>query len=145
MNFNNENELEHFLHGIEAEMRRTNAQALQFLHIKPVFSILQKARTHEAFYRLDLVETTPQLRVLLPIDEGPIKFNMYLVQLSDLHPLSNAFTHYVQYQGSTDFEQERPVTEWHLLYSIGEMMKNLFWMGLETSRFPLEITVHKLL
>ena len=81
-------------------------------------SLFQASKEHYGvFYRLDLLECTPQLRVFLPAHEG-----------------------------SPDFEMQQDTMRQHLLFAVGEMMKRLFWAGdLEEMQFPAEILVERIL
>jgi hypothetical protein len=112
---------------------------------EPILMFLQMSHQHQAVYRIDLLETGPELLVLLPTDQAPLKFHFYLVKLSEARPLGDALIKLMAYQGSEGFEQERGVAEWQLLHAMVEIMKALFWAGQETSQFPPEITVQKIL
>lgn len=111
---------------------------------EPMITVLQRSSNHDALYRIDWLETGPELLVLLPTNQTPLKFHFYLVRLSETYPLSDALTRLLCYQGSKGFEQRRDGAEWHLFYAIIETMKSLFWVGQETSQFPSEITVQKI-
>lgn len=111
----------------------------------PEISIFQSSREHYGvFYRLDMVEQMPQLRIIVPVDNGPLKMEVYLVKMSDRLPLSLAGT--ASYSGSAAFERGREATMQHLLYAVAEMLKQLFWSGdLDSMIFPPEIEVQRLI
>src|SRR5450432_3773986 len=145
MNLNSD-EFHQFLRdmGVEIENDHRSNQTPAFLEAEPSVTMLQLSREYRAFYQLNLIQTIPQLRVVIPEKQGMLKFQIYLVQLSERHPLVTVFPLFSQYGGNREFERERDVAEWHLLYAIGEIMKDLFWAGVETSHFPPEITVVRL-
>ena len=145
MNLNSD-EFHQFLRdmGVEIENDHRSDQVPAFLDAEPSVTMLQLSREYRAFYQLNLIQATPQLRVVIPEKQGMLKFQIYLVQLSERHPLVTVFPLFSQYGGNREFERERDVAERHLLYAIGEIMKDLFWAGVETSHFPPEITVVRL-
>jgi len=112
----------------------------------PEVSIFQASRDHYGvFYRLDIIEQTPQLRIMVPVENGELKMEMYLVPMSEQTPLNSWFSFLATYQGSSAFERGREAAQQHLLYAIAEMMKQLFWAGdLNSMCFPAEIVVHRL-
>jgi|SRR5579859_480694 len=122
-----------------------DTRASQFVHEEPDITLLQQSRYHEAFYRVDLLGTRPQLLVLLPTHDAPLKFYFYMVHLSEFHPLFDVLERFDAHSGSDEFEQERGFAEWQLLHAVVETMKVLFWVGMERSQFPHEITVQKVL
>ncbi len=113
----------------------------------PEISIFQSSRDHYGvFYRLDIVDQMPQLRVMMPVENGALKVEMYLVRLSVNTPLHTWFTGIASYHGSLAFERGREGTLQHLLYAVAEMMKQLFWSGdLYSMAFPPEIDVRRLI
>ncbi len=113
----------------------------------PEVSIFQASRDHYGvFYRLDIIDATPQLRIMLPVDHGPVKMEMYLVRMGSCIPLNAWFSALTSYHGSPAFEQGREAALQHLLYAVAELMKQLFWSGdLNTMSFPPEIEVCRLL
>jgi hypothetical protein len=137
------NKLKEFLRNLGVEWG-SEAQIPQIVPEEPFITVLQRSHDHEAFYRLDWLETGPEMLVLLPNNQMPLRFSFYLVKLSETHPLREALTRVMNYQGSEGFEQERSVAEWHLLQATAETMKALFWAGQETSQFPSEIMVQKI-
>jgi hypothetical protein len=97
------------------------------------------------FYRLDIIDQLPQLRVIIPVEYGALKMEVYLVRISRNSPLHCSFTGMTGYHGSAPFEQGRDATLQHLLYAVAEMMKQLFWAGnLDSMTFPPEIEVKRL-
>lgn len=143
MNFSSD-EFQQFLRDMGVEIEHLNHQTPAFLEAEPSITMFQMSREYQAFYQLNLIQSIPQIRVVVPEKQGKLKFQIYLVQLSELHPLAPLFSQFSQYGGSREFERKRDATEWHLLYAIGEIMKDLFWAGAETSHFPPEITVQRL-
>jgi hypothetical protein len=112
----------------------------------PEISIFQSSRDHYGvFYRLDIIDQLPQLRVIIPVEYGALKMEVYLVRISSQTPLHSSFATMTTYHGSAPFEQGRDAALQHLLYAIAEMMKQLFWAGnLDTMTFPAEINVRRL-
>ena len=112
----------------------------------PDISIFQSSRDHYGvFYRLDIIDQMPQLRIMMPVENGALKVEMYLVLLSMNTPLHIWFKGISSYHGSAVFEQGREGTLQHLLYAVAEMMKQLFWSGdLYSMVFPPEIEVRRL-
>jgi hypothetical protein len=113
----------------------------------PEVSIFQSSRDHYGvFYRLDIVEQMPQLRIMIPVENGALKVEMYLVRLSMNTPLHTWFTGIASFHGSPAFERGREGTLQHLLYAVAEMMKQLFWSGdMYSMGFPPEIDVRRLI
>ncbi|HEU5378803.1 MAG TPA: hypothetical protein VFV38_25550 [Ktedonobacteraceae bacterium] len=111
----------------------------------PTFTLLQHSRDHEAFYRVDLIDDTkPELLVLIPTSDNPLRFHFYLVQPSSTHPLFGSLDRVAANRQGLAMEIHEAI-EWHTLQAIIETMKALFWAGLETARFSHEIVVYKLL
>ena len=113
----------------------------------PEVSIFQASRDHYGvFYRLDIIDSQPELRVLIPVERGAVKMDVYLVRLSERMPLTIGFAELASYQGSNVYEHGREATLQHMLYAVAEMMKQLFWSGdLSGMKFPPEIEVYPLL
>ena len=113
----------------------------------PEITIHQASRDHYGvFYRLDLLDQKPELRIMIPVDRGDVKTDIYLVRLSDLTTLNASFVEMSAYQGSDAYERAREATLQHLLYAVAEMMKQLFWSGdLAAQSFRPEIVVNRLL
>jgi len=146
MNINEQ--LEHFLAGLGVEMEQ-NPQDDHFDDDAslPEVSIFQASRDHYGvFYRLDIIDALPQLRIMVPIEQGAIKMELYLVRMSTKMPLNALFSGVATYDGSPHFTKGRDAALQHLLYAVAEMMKQLFWAGdLNTMTFPPEIMVSRLL
>jgi hypothetical protein len=113
---------------------------------EPEISIFQSSRDHYGvFYRLDIIESMPQLRIMVPVEHGALKMEMYLVRLNSQATLHSPFASIVAYHGSMAFERSREASLQHLLYAAAEMMKQLFWAGdLDSMTFPPEIEVRRL-
>ena len=113
----------------------------------PEVSIFQASRDHYGvFYRLDIIDSMPQLRILVPIEHGTVKMEMYLVRMSSSLPLNAWFSGIATYHGSIAFEKGREAALQHLLYAVAEMMKQLFWSGdLNAMTFPPELDVCRIL
>lgn len=110
-------------------------------------SLFQTSREHYGvFYRLDLTEGAPQLRIFLPEDEGGVKMRCYFVRAAVGTPLHEWFVTTREHEGSPAYEDARDAAHQHLLFAAGELMKRLFWSGdLELMRFPAEIEVVRLI
>jgi hypothetical protein len=142
---NIDEQLENILADLGVEMESPKHEQFDENSI-PEVSIFQASRDHYGvFYRLDIIEQTPQLRIMMPIENGALKMEMYLVRMSEQAPLNNWFSSLAIYHGSPAFERGREVAQQHLLYAIAEMMKQLFWAGdLSNMCFPAEIVVYRL-
>lgn len=110
-------------------------------------SLFQTSREHYGvFYRLDLTDGAPQLRIFLPEDEGGVKMRCYFVRAAVGTPLHEWFVTAREHEGSQAYEDARDAARQHLLFAAGELMKRLFWTGdLELMRFPAEIEVVRLI
>ena len=124
-----------------SEERRPHSDAI------PEISIFQASRDHYGvFYCLDIVEHRPELRIMVPVDKGHVKMEIFLVHLSNRAPFNRWFDELALYEGSAAYEHGREASLQHLLYAIAEMMKQLFWSGdLQYRSFPPEIEVIPLL
>lgn len=144
MNINEQ--LGRFLEELGVEMEHPTYHHSQDEDSLPEVSIFQSSREHYGvFYRLDIIEQIPQLRIIVPIDNGPLKMEVYLVKASDSLPLNTWFSGITAHSGSSAFEHGREATLQHLLYAVAEMMKQLFWAGdLDGMTFPAEIEVQRL-
>ena len=148
MNINEQ--LEHFLAGLGVEMEQNPGEPSDHFDDNaslPEVSIFQASRDHYGvFYRLDIIDALPQLRVMVPVEEGAMKMEMYLVRISAQMPWNGWFASVAKYSGSPDFSKGRDAAMQHLLYAVAEMMKQLFWSGdMNTMAFPPEIVVSRLL
>jgi hypothetical protein len=108
--------------------------------------LFQTSREHYGvFYRLDLIEGAPQLRIFLPDECGAMKMRCYLVRGAAGSPLRAWFGATHAHNGSPAFDDARDTAQQHLLFAAGEVMKRLFWASeLETACFPAEIEVRRL-
>ncbi len=146
---NIDEQFENLLADLGVEMERPNERDdRQYFSpdATPEVSIFQASRDHYGvFYRLDMIERVPELRIMIPAERGHTKMDMYLVRLSESMPLSISFAELSQYEGSAAYEQGRDAALQHMLYAVAEMMKQLFWSG-DTQRlsFPSEIEVYPL-
>jgi hypothetical protein len=148
---NIDEQLESFLADLGVEMDRPEHEKYE-KHEKydenaiPEISIFQASRDHYGvFYRLDIIDQLPQLRIIVPIEEGALKMEVYLVRLNELTPLNACFSSLAAYKGSLAFERGRETALQHLLYAVAEMIKQLFWSGdLNSMCFPPEIEVCRL-
>ncbi|MEO7018635.1 MAG: hypothetical protein ABI234_00605 [Ktedonobacteraceae bacterium] len=127
--------------GVEMESHHPQEDAL------PEVSIFQSSRDHYGvFYRLDIIDAVPQLRIIVPIDNGPLKMEVYLVKMSEALPLNTWFASMASHSGSSAFEHGREAALQHFLYAVAEMMKQLFWSGdMDSLTFPTEIDVERLI
>src|SRR5256886_11483760 len=88
----------------------------------PEVSIFQASRDHYGvFYRLDIIDSMPQLRIMVPVEHGAVKMEMYLVRICSRLPLNTWFSTIATYPGSTSFEKGREAALQHLLYAVAEM------------------------
>lgn len=133
--------------GVEMERPEDRADRLYDGDSLPEVSIFQASRNHYGvFYRLDIIERLPELRIMVPVEHGDIKMDIYLVRLSERTTLNTCIAEMSVYHGSGAFERGREATMQHLLYAVAEMMKQLFWAGdLQRLSFPPEIEVYPLL
>jgi hypothetical protein len=108
--------------------------------------LFQTSRDHYGvFYRLDLMDGGPQLRVFMPDERGAIKMRGFLVRPTSFAPVSSWFAATQEHGGSEAFDDAREATQQHLLFAAGELLKRLFWAGEpETMCFPAEIAVRRL-
>ncbi|GCE19015.1 hypothetical protein [Dictyobacter kobayashii] len=143
---NIDEQFEHFLAGLGVEMERPEDRHYSSDSI-PEISIFQASRDHYGvFYRLDIIDQKPELRIMVPVNKGDAKMDIYLVRLSERTPLNESFTRMSIYEGSGAYEQGRDATLQHLLYAAAEMMKQLFWAGdVQSQVFPPEIEVYPIL
>lgn len=143
---NIDEQLKNFLADLGVEMEHPPHEQHQENSI-PEVSIFQASRDHYGvFYRLDIIEQTPQLRIMLPIERGALKTEMYLVCMSEQTPINSWFPSLAAYHGTPTFERGREIAQQHLLYAIAELMKQLFWAGdLSSMAFPAEIEVSRLM
>lgn len=143
---NIDEQFDDFLAGLGVEMERPEERQLNSDAI-PEISIFQASRDHYGvFYRLDIVERKPELRIMVPVDKGHVKMDIFLVRLSDRTPLNVCFNELSLYEGSAAYEHGREASLQHMLYAVAEMMKQLFWSGdLQYMNFPPEIEVCPLL
>jgi hypothetical protein len=143
---NIDEQFEDFLAGLGVEMERPEDRQLSSDAI-PEISIFQASRDHYGvFYRLDIVDHKPELRIMVPVEKGQVKMDIFLVRLSDRTPLNVCFDELSLYEGSAAYEHGREASLQHMLYAVAEMMKQLFWSGdLQYMNFPPEIEVCPLL
>jgi hypothetical protein len=141
---NIDEQLENFLADLGVEMERPEHEQYDENSI-PEVSIFQASRDHYGvFYRLDIIEQIPQLRIMVPVESGALKMEMYMVRMSEKSPVNSWFSALAAYHGSSVFERGREAAQQHLLYAVAEMMKQLFWAGdLNSMCFSPEIEVHR--
>ncbi|MDQ2716909.1 MAG: hypothetical protein M3Z08_18545 [Chloroflexota bacterium] len=144
-NMNIDEQLENFLADLGVKMDRPEPAPHNDSSI-PEVSIFQASRDHYGvFYRLDIIDQVPQLRIIVPIEHGALKMEIYLVRMNDHIGLNTWFSTLTSYEGSPAFERGRDANMQHLLYAVAEMIKQLFWSGdLDTMSFPPEIAVCRL-
>ena len=143
---NIDEQLEHFLADLGVAMERPHYAHDDEEDSAPEVSIFQSSRDHYGvFYRLDIIEQKPQLRVVVPVEYGALKMEVYLVRLSGQTLLNDWFKGMAAYSGSPAYEKGREAAMQHLLYAVAEMMKQLFWSGdLDSMCFPPEVDVRRL-
>jgi hypothetical protein len=142
-------EFDNLLAELGVEMERPNERENRryfSADVTPEVSIFQASRDHYGvFYRLDMIDKVPELRIMIPAERGHTKMDIYLVRLSESMPLSISFAELSMYEGSAAYEQGREAALQHMLYAVAEMMKQLFWSGdLARLSFPPEIEVYPL-
>jgi hypothetical protein len=144
MNINEQ--FEDFLAELGVEMERPIEKQFNGDSL-PEISIFQASRDHYGvFYRLDIIERKPELRIMVPNDRGDAKMDIYLVRLSEQTPFNRSMGEMGEYEGSAAYEHNRETSLQHVLYAVAEMMKLLFWSGdLQHMTFPAEIEVYPLL
>ena len=144
MNINEQ--FEHFLAGLGVEMERAEDRQYEGDSL-PEISIFQASRDHYGvFYRLDVINQRPELRIMVPVDKGEAKMDIYLVRLSERTALNESMRKLSSYEGSEAYEQGREAALQHILYAMAEMMKQLFWAGdIQRLLFPPEIEVYPIL
>lgn len=144
---NIDEQFDHFLAELGVEMERPDEMQFYNGDSTPEVSIFQASRDHYGvFYRLDIIDQKPELRIMVPVEKGEAKMDIYLVRLSEFTPLNTCFTDMSSYEGSAAYEHGRDATLQHLLYAVAEMMKQLFWSGdLQRMSFPPEIEVYPIL
>ena len=110
------------------------------------FSLTQAAHDRPGvFYRLDLVDGVPELRVYIPTDDGAYKMDIYLVTLAPQSFLAHTFGLFMIYDGGSSAYQEiEGGVIYYMLLLILDAMKELFWQG-DLFHFPPEIEVRQLL
>ena len=142
----NEQQFEDFLAELGVEMESPSEKQLSGDSL-PEISIFQASRDHYGvFYRLDIIERKPELRIMLPNDRGEAKMDIYLVRLSEQTPINRSLSAMADYEGSAAYEHGREAALQHMLYAVAEMMKQLFWAGeLQRMSFPPEIEVYPIL
>src|SRR5690242_5228750 len=73
-------QFENFLAGLGVEMERPEEKPFNSNSI-PEVSIFQASRDHYGvFYRLDIIDRRPELRIMIPVDKGNTKTDIYLVR-----------------------------------------------------------------
>ena len=144
---NIDEQFDHFLASLGVEMERPEDQLQYDSNSIPEISIFQASRDHYGvFYRLDIIDQRPELRIMIPVNQGDAKMDIYLVFLNDRTPLNESFSKLSTYEGSAAYERGRETALQHLLYATAEMMKQLFWAGdIQNLNFPPEIEVHPIL
>ncbi len=109
----------------------------------PTCTMFQTSREHYGvFYRLDLLQGWPELRVFMPAHRAPVRMAGFRVRPapdSDL-PAWFARLHETEMVGDVTAALN------HLLFACGEILKNLFWAGNpESLSFPSGIVVTRLI
>ncbi len=131
--------------GVESERVNADHQSGDEETRPSELCLFQTSREHYGvFYRLDLVEGAPQLRIFVPDEEGAMKMRCYLVRADAGGPLCAWFDATRGHGGTPEYDDARETAQQHLLFAAGEVMKRLFWAGdLDECRFPAEIGVRR--
>src|SRR5260370_21091119 len=105
MNINEQ--FESFLADLGVEMEQPKDQHYNGDAI-PEVSIFQASRDHYGvFYRLDIIDHKPELRIMVPVDKGDTKVDIYLVRLSECTSLNACFVNMSAYEGSAAYDHNR--------------------------------------
>jgi hypothetical protein len=106
-------------------------------------SLFQQSREHQGvFYRLDLVADAPELRVFVPRNDGAARLRCFVVRVPTESPLRAGFTALMAWDTSPLALSLQLMARQHLLFAIGEVLKQLFWAGdTDAGYFPPEIAV----
>src|SRR6266568_6512182 len=114
---NIDEQFDKFLENLGVEMERPEEKNYPDESI-PEISIFQASRDHYGvFYRLDVIDRKPELRIMVPVDRGETKMDIYLVRLSQRTPLNPCFAQMSLYEGSAAYEHGREASLQHLLYA----------------------------
>jgi len=129
-------ELRNILERLNVTMHENDAE-------EPEITLFQQSREHHGvFYRLDLVANTPELRVFVPWNGGLARMRCFVVRVPATSPLRGGFVALDSWEGSELHDWLQPMARQHLLFAMGEVLKQLFWAGdLDAGRFPPEIAV----
>jgi len=105
----------------------------------PTCTMFQTSREHYGvFYRLDLIDGQPELRVIMPSDRPPARMTIFRVRPA---PTSDMPSWFARLHDSEMVGDSNAACN-HMLFACGEILKNLFWAGNpETLRFPDGILV----
>jgi hypothetical protein len=108
----------------------------------PTCTMFQTSREHYGvFYRLDLIASMPELRIILPNDCPPVRMAGFRVRPAPDSELPNWFGRL----NDVGMVGDANAAYNHVLFACGEILKNLFWTGNpETMSFPAGIAVTRL-
>src|SRR5271165_979291 len=111
-------------------------------HGEPVCTMFQTSREHYGvFYRLDLIDGNPELRVFAPSERPPVRMAVFRVRPASGSDLPRWFARL----NEVDMVGDSGAACNHMLFACGEILKNLFWAGNpETMSFPDGVTVTQL-
>jgi len=106
-------------------------------------ALFQQSREHQGvFYRLDLIDNAPELRVFVPWNDNIARLRCFVVRVPVQSPLRAGFNALREWDDSDLSTWLCPLARQHLLFAIGEVLKQLFWAGdIATGQFPPEIIV----
>jgi hypothetical protein len=106
---------------------------------EPTCTMFQTSREHYGvFYRLDLIDGQPELRVIMPSDLPPARMRMFRVRPAPSSDMSGWFARLHE----TDMVGDTHAACNHMLFACGEILKNLFWAGnADTLHFPDGVVV----
>lgn len=109
---------------------------------EPACTMFQTSREHYGvFYRLDLINGVPELRVFMPSDHPPVRMAAYRVRPAANSDLPNWFARL----NETEMVGDASAACNHMLFACGEILKNLFWAGnAELLAFPDGVAVTRL-
>ena len=109
----------------------------------PTCTMFQTSREHYGvFYRLDLIDGSPELRVIMPSDRPPARMTIFRVRPAPISDMPAWFTHLHDMEMMGDSNAACN----HMLFACGEILKNLFWAGNpDTLRFPDGVLVTRIM
>jgi|GEM_PF-2586440 len=108
----------------------------------PTCTMFQTSREHYGvFYRLDLINSMPELRIVMPNDQPPLRMAGFRVRPAPDSDLPRWFSRL----NDIDMVGDANAAYNHVLFACGEILKNLFWTGNpEMMTFPDGLSVTRM-